>query len=61
MGRKGSFAVPLIESFLVPCHPDTFLPDRTARRTLTIILNITVVAADPAPIVPAEEEDIDIL
>ena len=39
MGGKGSFAVPLIESFLVPCHPDTFLPNRTARRTLNIILN----------------------
>ena len=46
MGVKGSFAVPVIESFLVPCHPDTFLPDRTARRTLTIILNITAAAHD---------------
>ena len=46
MGRKGSFAVPLIESFLVPCHPDTFLPDRAARRTLNIVLNITAAAHD---------------
>ena len=44
MGRKGSFAVPRIESFLVPCHPDTFLPDRAARRTLNIVLNITAAA-----------------
>ena len=44
MGRKGSFAVPIIESFLVPCHPDTFMPDRTARRTLNIILTITAAA-----------------
>jgi len=44
MGVKGSFAVPLIESFLVPCHPDTFLPDRAARRTLNIVLNITAAA-----------------
>ena len=41
MGRKGSFAVPLIESFLVPCHPVTCKPDLTVRHTLTIILNIT--------------------
>jgi hypothetical protein len=46
MGVKGSFAVPLIESFLVPCHPDTFLPDRAARRTLNIVLNITAAAHD---------------
>ncbi len=41
MSRKGSFAMPRIESFLLPCHPDTFLPDRTARRTLNIILNLS--------------------
>ena len=40
MSRKGSFAMPRIESFLLPCHPDTFLPDRTARRTLNIILTL---------------------
>jgi hypothetical protein len=44
MGRKGSFAVPRIESFLVPCLPDTFLPDRAARDTLNIVLNITAAA-----------------
>ena len=41
MIRRGSFAMPRIESFLLPCHPDTFLPDRTARRTLNIILNLS--------------------
>ena len=46
MSQKGSFAVPRIESFLLPCHPVTFKPDRTVRRTLTTILNLTAATHD---------------
>ena len=41
MSRRGSFAMPRIESFLLPCHSDPFRPDLTVRRTLNIILNLS--------------------
>ena len=41
MIRRGSFAMPRIESFLLPCHSDPFRPDLTVRRTLNIILNLS--------------------
>ena len=41
MSQRGTFALSRIESFLLPCHPVTFKPDRTVRHTLTIILNVT--------------------
>jgi hypothetical protein len=40
MSQNGSFAMPRIESFLLPCHADPFMPDLTVRRTLTTILNL---------------------
>ena len=46
MSRRGTFALPRIESFLLPCHPVTFKPDRTVRHTLTIILNLTAAMHD---------------
>ena len=45
MSQNGSFAMPRIESFLLPCHADPFKPDLTVRRTLNIILGIS--AAHP--------------
>ena len=30
--------------YIYICNPDTFLPDRAARRTLNIVLNITAAA-----------------
>ena len=41
MSRRGSFAMPRIESFLLPCHSDPFRPDLRVRRTLNIILNLS--------------------
>ena len=41
MSRRGYFAMPRIESFLLPCHSDPFRPDLTVRRTLNIILNLS--------------------
>ena len=41
MIRRGSFAMPRIESFLLPCHSDPFRPDLRVRRTLNIILNLS--------------------
>jgi hypothetical protein len=46
MSQSGSFALPRIESFLLPCHPDTFKPDRTVRRTLAVIFNLTTAIHD---------------
>ena len=46
MSQRGSFSVPRIESFLLPCHPVTFKPDLTVRRTLTTILNLTTATHD---------------
>ena len=45
MSQNGSFAMPRIESFLLPCHADPFKPDLTVRRTLNIILGFS--AAHP--------------
>ena len=41
MSQNGSFAMPRIESFLLPCQSDPFRPDLTVRRTLNIILNLS--------------------
>ena len=38
MSRKGAFAWPRIESFLVPCHADPFKKDLIVRQTLTTII-----------------------
>ena len=46
MSQSGSFALPRIESFLLPCHADTFKPNLTVRRTLTTILNLTAATHD---------------
>ena len=40
MSQHGSFAVSSIESFLLPCRPDTIAPDLIVRRTLAIIFNL---------------------